>query len=115
MNRYSKKKHSKGAKKNHMEKREALNLVKTTNLFNLAIAVRTLHMVEGWGEKRLARYMESYIALIEEVGDARTTVTEFVEDTKELTGFDVEAFLEKVAKQKAEREAMENEQTDDKN
>ena len=90
MNRYKKKG---SGKKNHIERKEGLYLVKMSNLLNLAVAIRTLYMVEGWRAKRLARYMESYLVLMEEIADKRTTVAEFIADTEALTGINVEKLL----------------------
>ena len=62
---------------------------------NLAIMVRTLHQVYGWKKEQLEEFIESYIALMEEVGRCNT-VEGLIRDTKELTGIDVRLMLDEV-------------------
>lgn len=89
---------AKKKKKNpiHKETKTPFAYVKLTNYLNLAVMVRTLYMVYGWRSVRLARFLESYVALMQEITDHRSSVNEFIKDTEELTGIDVTEFFEEV-------------------
>jgi len=76
------------------EKSKNLKLVKMTNQLNIAVNLRTLKTVFGFGNKRLATFMESYLALMSEVQDSRLTVPEAVEEAKEITGIDIVKMLD---------------------
>ena len=71
-----------------------LMYVTQTNYVNLAIMVRVMYMCYGWRKKRLDNLCEAYVALIEEFGSRRSTATQFVRDTEELTGIDVKKLLD---------------------
>ena len=74
----------------HKETKTPYVYVKMTNYLNMAVIIRTLYMVYGWREKRLAKFIESYVSLMEEIMDHRNTVNNFIAETTELTGIDVE-------------------------
>lgn len=69
-------------------------LIKLTNELNLAITLRTLKSIFGFGNKRLATFLESYMVLMEEVQDSRLTVPQAVEEAKEITGIDIVKMLD---------------------
>ena len=71
-----------------------LMYVTQTNYVNLAIMVRTLHMVYDWTKEELLEFCEAYVALVGEFGDHRTGVAQFVRDTEKLTGIDVKKLLD---------------------
>lgn len=83
-------------KETHRPTRTPFEIVKTTNYFNLAVIVRVLWTVYGWKHKRIAYFLESYISLVQEVADNRSGVTQFILDTKEMTGVDVVKLLDEV-------------------
>lgn len=83
------------AGRTHRPARPAFAIVKLADYLNLAIMVRTLHQVYGWKKEQLEEFIESYIALMEEVGRCNT-VEGLIRDTKELTGIDVRLMLDEV-------------------
>lgn len=87
MNKYTKKKQQK--------KPTVEWYIQRTNLLNLNVMLRTLYQVEGFRAKRLDRFTESYLALMQEIWDKRTNINEFNRDTLELTGIDAEEMLAK--------------------
>lgn len=78
----------------HKETRTPFAYVRLTNYLNLAVIVRTLYMVYGWREKRIRGFLESYVVLMQEISDHRSSVNEFIADTLQLTGIDVMELLE---------------------
>lgn len=92
MNKYTKK----NKQPTHKPGKTPFQTVQLTNYLNLAIMIRTLYQVYGWRKKRISDFLESYIALMQEVADSRSTVPQFVHDTKELTGIDVKKLLNEV-------------------
>lgn len=80
----------------HKPAKSPHQIVAMTNYFNLAVMVRTLFLVNGWNFEQINEFIESYVVLLEEVGGKRTTVWEFIKDTKEMTGIDVQIALENV-------------------
>lgn len=84
--------------KTHRPAKTPFEIVKSANYLNLAVMVRTLYQVYGWRTVRLARFLESYLVLMQEVADKRSGVGEFVKDTKDLTGIDVVELLDEVYK-----------------
>lgn len=71
-------------------------IVEQTNYLNLAIFLLTLKTEYGFGKKRLANVLESYLALMQEVADKRCTVKQATRNAKQLSGIDPEAFLKDV-------------------
>ena len=78
----------------HKPAKTPYEIVKMTNYVNMAAVVRTLYHVYGWREKRIGDFLESYLVLMQEIFDKRSTVKGFITDTKELTGFDVKELLD---------------------
>lgn len=71
-------------------------IVKTTNYVTLAALVRVLYGVYGWREKRIAKFLESYLSLMQEIADHRNTPIGLIRDTKKLTNIDVKELLDNV-------------------
>lgn len=84
------------AKKKSAKKlqREPFEIVMLSNYLNMAIVIRTLWTEYGWRDKRIARFVEGYLALMQEVADGRSTVQREITDCKELTGVDVKALID---------------------
>ena len=80
----------------HRQTKTPFEFVRLTNYYTLAVMVRVLWTVYGWREKRLAYFLEAYVTLMQEVQEKRTTVNEFIKDTKAMTGIDVEELLDDV-------------------
>ena len=85
-------------KETHRPAKTPFEIVKLTNYLTLAVMVRVLWMDYGWRDKRIARFLESYLVLMEETADKRSGVNEFIRDTKELTGIDVVKLLDDIYK-----------------
>lgn len=83
------------AERAHRPTKSAFEIVKLADYLNLAIMVRTLHQVYGWQKEQLEEFVESYIALMEEIGRCNTVEGQ-IRDTKELTGIDVRSMLDEV-------------------
>ena len=83
----------KRAKPQKKPKRSSFEVMTRANCLNFAIMVRYLVLEHGLGEKEMDDFIESYVAQMSEVADGRTNVTEFVRDTKTLTGIDVEQLI----------------------
>lgn len=79
-------------------KERSLMTIKLTNYLNLAVMVRSLYTVYGWRKTRLAKFVECYCLLMEEVVDKRSGVEQFIKDTTKVTGIDVRKFLDEVYK-----------------
>ena len=62
----------------------------------MAIVVRTLWTEYGWRDKRIARFVEGYLALMQEVADGRSTVQREIADCKALTGVDVKKLIDEL-------------------
>lgn len=71
-----------------------LEIVKMANYVNIAAIVRTLWTVYDWREKRIAKYLEAHMALLDEAG--RFGVGQMIKDTKDLTGIDVKKLVDEV-------------------
>lgn len=76
--------------------KDPVEIVANTNYLNLAIFIQVLKLDFGFGEKRLKRAMESYLALMQEVADKRTTVNGAIRNAKAITGIDSRAFIDYV-------------------
>ena len=77
----------------HRPAETPLDIAKLSTCLSLAVHIRTMYLVEGWSGEEMADYMESYAVLMDEIAEGRTSVRQFIRDTKKLTGYDVEAFL----------------------
>ncbi len=84
------------AKKKTKPQREPFEIVMFANYLNMAIVVRTLWTEYGWRDKRIAKFIEAYLALIQEVADGRSTVQREIADCKVLTGVDVKALIDEL-------------------
>lgn len=73
-----------------------VTLIKLTNELNLAITLRTLKSIFGFGNKRLATFLESYMVLMEEVQDRRLTVSQAVKEAEEIAGINIKELLERL-------------------
>lgn len=73
---------------------EPFEIVMLSNYLNMAIVVRTLWTEYGWRDKRIAKFIEAYLALMQEVADGRSTVQREIADCKALTGVDVKALID---------------------
>lgn len=89
---------AKKSKKKTKPVKTPFDIVKDANYLNLAVMVRTLYQVYGWRQKRISAFLESYLSLMTEIADQRSTVRGFVRDTIELTGIDVVKLLDEVEK-----------------
>lgn len=78
--------------------REAKQFSRQITMLNkelfLAVTIRTLYEVYGWRTKRIKDFLESYVALMDEVADKRITVPEAVKACEERTGFNPKTILE---------------------
>ena len=84
------------AKKKTKPQREPFEIVMFANYLNMAIVVRTLWTEYGWRDKRIARFVEGYLALMQEVADGRSTVQREIADCKALTGVDVKKLIDEL-------------------
>ena len=69
--------------------------VKNANYVSFAITVRCLKCF-GFGKKRIERFLEAYLALVEELADKRCTPEGTIQATLELTGIDVKKMMDEV-------------------
>lgn len=83
-------------KKPKPPKRDPFEIVMLSNYLNMAIVIRTLWTEYGWKDKRIARFLEGYLALMQEVADGRRKVWQEIEDCKNLTGVDVKKLLDEL-------------------
>lgn len=82
--------------KTHRPTKTPFEIIKTTNYVNLAIMIRTLYEVYGWREKRIAKFLECYLSLMQEIADKRNTPTGLIKDTKDLTRIDVVKLIDEL-------------------
>lgn len=80
----------------HIDGKTAFEFVKQTNIYNFAVFTRILTMEYHFTKDELLNVLESYLAHIEEVKDHRCTAVEFIKDTIDLTGIDIEKELETI-------------------
>lgn len=66
------------------------------NYLNLAIFILILKIEFGFGKVRIARALEGYLALMNEVADGRRTVNQLMKDATEMSGIDAEEMLKDV-------------------
>lgn len=83
-------------KKPKPPQRDPFEIVMLSNYLNMAIVIRTLWTEYGWKDKRIARFLEGYLALMQEVADGRRKVWQEIEDYKNLTGVDVKKLLDEL-------------------
>ena len=70
-----------------------LEISKLATYLSLAVHLRTVCLAEGRNDEAIANYMESYVVLMDEIAEGRTSVRQFIRDTKKLTGYDPEELL----------------------
>ena len=70
----------------------------TTNQACMAAVVRTLYQVYEWDYDQIGEFLGSYLVLLDEIGDKRSGVSQFVRDTETLTGVDIRKLLQDVYK-----------------
>ena len=83
-------------KKSKKPQREPFEIVMLSNYLNMAIVIRTLWTEYGWRDKRIARFIDGYLALMQEVADGRATVQSEIADCKALTGVDVKKLIDEL-------------------
>lgn len=57
--------------------------------------VRTLATVYDWDKEQIDEFMESHMALLQEISDHRTNIKQFVKDTEELTKVNIRKLIDK--------------------
>lgn len=83
-------------KKPKPPKRDPFEIVMLSNYLNMAIVIRTLWTEYGWKDRRIARFLEGYLALMQEIADGRVSVQQGIADCKNLTGVDVKKLLDEL-------------------
>lgn len=83
-------------KKPKPPKRDPFEIFMTSNYLNMAIVVRTLWTEYGWKDRRIARFIGGYLALMQEIADGRVSVQQGIADCKTLTGVDVKKLLDEL-------------------
>lgn len=88
---------AKKAKKKSIHKptKTPYEYVKATNFLNISAMVRTLATVYDWDKEQIDEFMESHMALLQEISDHRTNIKQFVEDTEELTKVNIRVLIDK--------------------
>lgn len=78
----------------HKPTKTPYEYVKATNYLNIAAMVRTLATVYEWNKEQIDEFMESHMALLQEISDHRTNIKKFVKDTEELTGVSITKLID---------------------
>lgn len=71
------------------ESKKRKMIVQMTNYLLMAVFIRTMVTVYDWDEDQIGELIEAVLALLQEVGDRRTSVRQLIRDTKDMTGYDV--------------------------
>lgn len=79
----------------HKPTKTPYEYVKATNFLNISAMVRTLATVYEWDKEQIDEFMESHMALLQEISDHRTNIKHFVKDTEDLTGVNVRELIDK--------------------
>lgn len=79
----------------HRPAKTPFEYVKATNYLNIAAMVRTLATVYDWNKEQIDEFMESHMALLQEISDHRTNIKRFMADTEELTGVNITDLIDK--------------------
>lgn len=79
----------------HKPTKTPYEYVKATNFFNISAMVRTLATVYEWDKEQIDEFMESHMALLQEISDHRCNIKQFVKDTEELTGVNITKLIDK--------------------
>lgn len=87
---------TKKPKKQQKPVKDPVMMITNANYLNMAIFFLTLNKENGFGRKRLALVLESYLALMDNIGRRGMTVRDMVKWCAEETGIDVRPFLDDV-------------------
>jgi hypothetical protein len=87
---------TKKPKKQQKPVKDPVMMITNANYLNMAIFFLTLNKEFGFGRKRLAEVLESYLALMDNISRKGMTVGEMLVWCKEETGIDVIPFLDDV-------------------
>lgn len=79
----------------HKPTKTPYEYVKATNFLNISAMVRTLATVYDWNKEQIDEFMESHMALLQEISDHRCNIKQFVKDTEELTGVNITKLIDK--------------------
>lgn len=79
----------------HKPTKTPYEYVKATNFLNISAMVRTLATVYEWDKEQIDEFMESHMALLQEISDHRCNIKQFVKDTEELTGVNITKLIDK--------------------
>ena len=79
----------------HKPTKTPYEYVKATNFLNISAMVRTLAMVYDWDKEQIDEFMESHMALLQEISDHRCNIKQFVKDTEELTGVNITKLIDR--------------------
>lgn len=79
----------------HRPTKTPYEYVKATNFLNISAMVRTLATVYDWDKEQIDEFMESHMALLQEISDHRCNIKQFVKDTEELTGVNITKLIDK--------------------
>lgn len=79
----------------HKPTKTPYEYVKATNFLNISAMVRTLATVYDWDKEQIDEFMESHMALLQEISDHRCNIKQFVKDTEELTGVNITKLIDK--------------------
>lgn len=79
----------------HRPTKTPYEYVKATNFLNISAMVRTLATVYDWNKEQIDEFMESHMALLQEISDHRCNIKQFVKDTEELTGVNITELIDK--------------------
>jgi hypothetical protein len=79
----------------HKPTKTPYEYVKATNFLNISAMVRTLATVYDWSKEQIDEFMESHMALLQEISDHRCNIKQFVKDTEELTGVNITKLIDR--------------------
>lgn len=79
----------------HKPTKTPYEYVKATNFLNISAMVRTLATVYDWNKEQIDEFMESHMALLQEISDHRCNIKQFVKDTEELTGVNITKLIDR--------------------
>ena len=79
----------------HRPTKTPYEYVKATNFLNISAMVRTLATVYDWDKEQIDEFMESHMALLQEISDHRCNIKQFVKDTEELTGVNITKLIDR--------------------
>nr|DAH69910.1 MAG TPA: hypothetical protein [Caudoviricetes sp.] len=68
----------------HKPTKTPYEYVKATNFLNISAMVRTLATVYDWDKEQIDEFMESHMALLQEISDHRCNITKLIDKTCEV-------------------------------